>query len=331
MAGDGRADGGPAEANQSLGPAWQSYRGIYDVPGRLGKSATIALILSPVGFILVSVARLLIVSDYNPVTASAIVSSGGYVDTLLGTVIPLLPIFLPYIALIFLFFNRVIPAIFAFVAAAFVSPIAINRSSALGLMHKAWHMTIHHNTLLIAIMILLAAAFAVLLLVELTQLGFDIAFRTVATSVCVLLIPFVVRLYPLPLNNEFYAEQIKQPWLPSETITLSSGRNFTGYVLADDGAWLVVLRNDSRMVIYYPSAEVTSRKACRIGPIALEQPLITFFPTGLNAPTHTPSCEVSSTGPPGSAVHRKITHPTCQKVNQEFYLRCLEALGRSRR
>jgi hypothetical protein len=328
MAGDGRADGA-LEVNQSLGPAWQSYRGIYDVPGRLGKSATIALVLSPVGFILVSVARLLIVSDYNPVTASAIVSSGGYVDTLLGTVIPLLPIFLPYVALIFLFFNRVIPAIFAFIATAFVSPIAINRSSALSFAHDVWYMMIHHNSAVILLIILLAAAFALLLLVELTQLGFDIAIKTVATSACVLLIPFVVRLYPLPLNNEFYAEQIKQPWLPPETITLSSGQNFTGYVLADAGSWLVVLRNDSRVVIYYPSAEVTNRKACRIGPIALEQPLITFFPTGLHAPTHTPSCAVLSTRP-GSAIHPKTTHPACQQVNQEFYLRCLEALERSR-
>src|SRR5260370_28045296 len=99
------------DARQSLGRAWQPYRGIYDVPGRLGRSATIAFIVSPVGLLLISVVRLLIVSDYNPVTASAIVSSGGFFDTLLGTIIPLVPIFIPYLALLLLFFNLVMPAI----------------------------------------------------------------------------------------------------------------------------------------------------------------------------------------------------------------------------
>lgn len=136
MANDGRTDSSRREASQPLGSAWESYRGIYDVPGRLSRSATLALILSPVGLVFVAVTRLLIVSDYNSVTASAIVSSGGYVDTLLGTVIPLLPIFTPYLALILLFFNRITPAILAFVATVFVSPMAISRSVALSLAGK---------------------------------------------------------------------------------------------------------------------------------------------------------------------------------------------------
>ena len=66
------------------------------------RSATLAVIVSPIGLIVISVIRLLIVADYNPDTALAIVSSGGYVDTLLGTIIPLVPIFAPYPALVLL-------------------------------------------------------------------------------------------------------------------------------------------------------------------------------------------------------------------------------------
>jgi len=93
----------PADADQPLGRAWQPYRGVYDVPGRLSRSTTIALVASPIGLLLIAVIRLLTVADYNPATAAGIVSSGGYVDTLLGTIIPLVPIFTPYLALLLLF------------------------------------------------------------------------------------------------------------------------------------------------------------------------------------------------------------------------------------
>lgn len=32
------------------------------------------------------------------------------------------------------------------------------------------------------------------------------------------------RLYPFPLSNGFYTGLIKQPWLPAEAITLTSGQ-----------------------------------------------------------------------------------------------------------
>ncbi len=93
------------------------------------RSATLAVIVSPIGLIVISVIRLLIVAGYNPDTALAIVSSGGYVGTLLGTIIPLVPIFAPYLALVLLFFNRVIPAILMLLATAFMSPVVTGRCS----------------------------------------------------------------------------------------------------------------------------------------------------------------------------------------------------------
>jgi len=52
---------------------------------------SIALILSPAGLLLISAGRLLIVANFNTTTAVTIASSGGFVNTLLGTVIPLVP------------------------------------------------------------------------------------------------------------------------------------------------------------------------------------------------------------------------------------------------
>ncbi len=123
--------------------------------------------MSPVGLLLISVVRLLIVSDYNPVTASAIVSSGGYFDTLLGTIIPLVPIFIPYLALLLLFFNRVVPAILTLLATAFMSPVVIAQPSALHLAGKDWGVITNRNLLILIISGFLAALFAFLLLLSL--------------------------------------------------------------------------------------------------------------------------------------------------------------------
>ena len=297
MAGGGETS--PADdAGQSLGRAWQPYRGVYDVPGRLRRSATIAVVVSPIGLIVISVIRLLIVADYNPVTALAIVSSGGYVDTLLGTIIPLVPIFAPYLALVLLFFNRVTLAILMLLATAFMSPVVIARPAALALSGQDWDVVVHRPLVVLVIMGGLAVVFALLLLFELMGLGFAVVARTVATIACIVLIPFMTRLYPFPLSNGFYTGLIKQPWLPAEAITLTSGQRFTGYVLSDNGTWLVVLADSTRTINYYRSAQVADQQICQIAARPRTQPLIPLYPAHLHAPTGTPVCGGLLTGRP---------------------------------
>jgi hypothetical protein len=82
----------------------------------------LALITSPIALLLISATRLLIVSDYSTTTAVTVASSGGYVNTLVGTIIPLLPIFLPYIALALLLFRQFFLSIVAFIFTLFVTP-----------------------------------------------------------------------------------------------------------------------------------------------------------------------------------------------------------------
>jgi hypothetical protein len=284
MTGDGSAGDARRNAGQSGLRSWQEAIG-----QRLSRSATIALLLSPVGLLIISVARLLIVSNYNPATALAIASSGGYADTLLGTVIPLIPIIMPYLALVFLFFNRVILAILAFVATVFVSPVAIGRPAARDIVDRDWHFILHAPVLIIIIMIVLALLVILLLGVELLGLGFNIFMRTLASIACITLIPLVSQLYSFSVAQN-YTEPIRQPWLPAETITLVSGESFTGYVLSDDGAWLVALRNDNRAVYYYPGADVAKRQICQLSAARQKQPLVTFLPAQENKPARAPLC-----------------------------------------
>ena len=100
--------------------------------GQISKQ-TLALILSPLGVLLISAARLIIVSEYNTTTAVTIASSGGYVNALLGSIIPLVPVFAPYIALLLLLFRRFLLSILAFIFTAFITPAPIKLSDMLPL------------------------------------------------------------------------------------------------------------------------------------------------------------------------------------------------------
>lgn len=211
-------------------------------------------------------------------------------DTLLGTILPLVPLFTPYLGLLLLFFNRVIPGLLTLLAAAFMSPVAIARPAAIRLPGDDWSAIIHRNVLVLVVLALLAATFAVLLGLEFMGLGFGVAARTAGTVACLVLLPVVMRLYPFPLTNGFYAGLIKQPWLPAETITLTSGQAFTGYLLSDNGTWLVVLTDGTRTIHYYRSAQVASQQICQLTGATAKQPLIPLFPAHLNAPTSTPVC-----------------------------------------
>ena len=95
---------------------------------------SIALLLTPVGLIFIGAARLFIISDYNTTTAVTIASSGGYISTLLGSVIPLVPVFMPYAALLLLLFKKFLLSIIAFIFAVFITPTPLTLSATLPIM-----------------------------------------------------------------------------------------------------------------------------------------------------------------------------------------------------
>jgi hypothetical protein len=85
----------------------------------------LTLLLSPLGLVLISAGRLLIISNYNTTTATTIASTGGYINTLLGSIIPLVPIFIPYVALLLLLFRQFMLSALTFVFAAFIAPTSL--------------------------------------------------------------------------------------------------------------------------------------------------------------------------------------------------------------
>ena len=117
---------------------------------------SITLLLSPVGLLLISVTRLMIVADYNATTATTIASSGGYVNTILGTVVPLVPLLLPYLAIVLLIFRRFILGFMTFGAALLISPTRLAPLTAFNRLVSDWNNTVslvkHH--LLISIVVL---------------------------------------------------------------------------------------------------------------------------------------------------------------------------------
>lgn len=120
-----------------------------------------AVLLSPVGLLIISATRLLIVSNYNTTTATAIASSGGYVNTLLGTVMPLVPLALPYLGVIFLLYRRLLLSLLIFGSAALVSPARLAPLSSTTALDNAWH---GYRTWVEAHYILILVTFIVLLI-----------------------------------------------------------------------------------------------------------------------------------------------------------------------
>ena len=118
---------------------------VIDTP----KKRSIALILSPIGLLLISAGRLIIVSNYNTTTAVTIAASGGYVSTLLGSVIPLVAIFAPYMALILLLLKRFLLSVMLFVFAAFITPSPLSLHDAARIASVDWRLGLTGAPLLV--------------------------------------------------------------------------------------------------------------------------------------------------------------------------------------
>jgi hypothetical protein len=294
----GRADLSPTDEPQI-------YGGLTDVTGRLSRSATIALIASPVGLLLISVARVLIISNYDTTTASAIVSSGGYVDTLLGTTIPLIPIFLPYVALALLYFNRAILGVLSLGTALIISPTALTRVSIVHLLQRDWNRIQHASGGMQALIAAMAAVLLCLLIFELLRLN-DF-FKSLAVVISIVAIPIFVTIYPFPIGSQFYSELIRQPWLPANTITLRSGQEFTGYILSDEPSSVAVLSEATRTVTYYSPGEIVKMHLCHMGQASSARPLFTVAPAATTRLVPTPSCQQASAAQAASAPRRGLS------------------------
>lgn len=261
---------------------------------RLQNSATLALILSPVGILLIAAARLLIIADYSPVTASAIVASEGYINTLLGTVIPVVPILMPYLALALLFFRRFLLGILACLVTALISPAAVSSAKAFLIANRdfdlmsAW--PLRH------IWVLSLVAIFVVLLFWLTVAGFGFRglVRTLGTIASLAAVVYVIRLYPLPVNNAYYTQLLQRPWLPAEKITFTSRSPLIGYVMSSTNVSMELLTNNDRSVLFIPNGTIRQQEICQISAPAATKPLVTL----ISVEASIPLCNVSPSASP---------------------------------
>jgi hypothetical protein len=234
---------------------------VFDPIRRLQRSTTRALAFSPVGIILISATRVLIVSDYKVSTATAIVASGGYANTLLGSLLPVVPLVFPYLALLLLFSRRFIVGLLALAAAVLVSPLAYSRTQALRLLRAngshAWDWMIGAPLILV-----LAAVVAVLVLFTAIFGAAEVP-RIVGLLLAVAMVPLVLVLYPLPVGASSYAQLVRQPWMPEERFTLAARPPVLGYVLSDTNVSMEVLVQSDRSVVFYPNKLVLAQVICQ--------------------------------------------------------------------
>lgn len=169
---------------------------------------SIALILSPVGVLLIAAARLIIVANFNTTTAATIASSGGFVNTLLGTVIPLVPLFMPYMALLLLLTRHFLLSAMSFVFAAFISSTFITAAEGLRVAEAYWNRTVDvsHNYRAVALIILIVTFVAVWIYNRSFAEGLSIIVVMIAAATLLIAIPNAS--FPLQIrlasNNEHH-------------------------------------------------------------------------------------------------------------------------------
>jgi hypothetical protein len=276
---------------------------------------TIALLLTPVGLALISVTRLLIISDYNTTTATAIASSGGFVNTLLGTITPLVPVILPYLTVVLLIFRRFLLSALAFGAALLISPTRLAPPTALSRAREDWHRIEYlvRGHLPLSILVL-----CILLIVDIAAFRLRFSRRSIVALTLALiatayLLPYVLYVYPFPESHSYYEQFLRQPWLSAERITVKSGDTMVGYTLTEDDHWMTVLKAAPRIILYIPVDDVTSRSVCESGPETSEAPQSPLIPLLNPRLAQLPSCWKQKSHISGSPFNRQDIEWTSRK------------------
>jgi hypothetical protein len=240
----------------------------------------------------------LIVADYNTATAAAIVTSGGYINALLGSIVPIVPILMPYIGLVLLFFKRFLLGVAALLVTALISPAAVSGSQAYAIAKRDLKLISHSSGT--GVWILELVVIGILLLIYFCAAGPRALITTVGTISSLALALYVLQIYSFSNSTTSYSDLIRQPWLPAEQITLSSGPAVTGYVLASTSTSLEVLLNSTRSIVFYPNNTVVSERICQVKAVPKRtRPLVTFLPPNAGIP----NCQSPDrTAPDGSTV-----------------------------
>jgi hypothetical protein len=269
----------------------------------------IAVVLTPFGLALVSAVRLLIISDYNTTTAATIASSGGYVNTLLGTLISAIPIFMPYLALLLLAFRRFILSAMALVATALISPTPRPPNGILHAMQDDWHVAIqwianNKESAYLATIILILLIWSLRSMPAIGDPWASMLHWTWALAAVFVLLPYLFTIYPAPRTASYYASFLRQPWIPAEMITATPNEVYSGYVLSNGNGWFTVLLLKGRTISYIRATSVTSRTVCQTQQNP-PPPLIPLFRTKTATLKECPSADIQIRPTSSSTAQRK--------------------------
>lgn len=228
----------------------------------------ITVLVTPVGLAFISAVRLLVISNYNVTTAVTVAESGGYVNTFLGSLIPLVPVFMPYLALVFFAFRRFALCVMAIVATALISPVVRPQVANLRYFDGAWSAVVHWISLNSdAAVIVVSVAWVISLMIPWHRMHghwVHTVFRGAwACAVIFAIIPYLLNAYPAPKTQNFYASYLRQPWLTAEQVAVAPDKIYQGYVLSSGDKWMTVLLFQSRTVAYFRADDVTARVVCR--------------------------------------------------------------------
>lgn len=285
--------------------------------GSLAQRSSMALLLSPVGLLLISVTRLMIVADYNTTTAIAIASSGGYVNTLLGTIIPLVPVILPYLAIALLISQRYLLSLLAVGATLLVTPTRLVPLTALSSFTEDWHRS---TTLIFQYWPLSIALLIALVYIDIhvfANVGQSFSITLVLLSFLaagVFLVPYVLYAYPVPETSNYYADFMRRPWLPAEQITVKSGETIVGYTLTEDDTWMVVLQDNPRTIQYLHVDDVASRTVCQVNDDEENPPTSPLVPLLNPRSIHLPLCGGPAPTSPASTANQQSAQWTAGEV-----------------
>lgn len=242
----------------------------------------IALALSPFVILIASGTRLLVMANYDTTTATTVAASGGLGETLLGTIVPLLPPFLPAVCVILAIFRQWFLLALAGLCTAIVSPAYATAPAGWEQAYSSFRVAVDQvwnhewNALWqdsrLVVICAAAGAFLVLsdalitqrslswLLLLLLPVGIAVA------SVSTLALLFVQNVYRVPFDATTYSEALRRPWLPPEEIVLNTGELRIGYMVSDAAGWHTVLNESNRTITYIRVRDVADRKVCRVGP-----------------------------------------------------------------
>jgi hypothetical protein len=264
------------------------------------------LLLSPAVVVGASAVRLIVMSNYDTATATTIASSRGVTDTLLGTIVPLLPPYLPALAILFVAWRSYAMALLTCVGAAFVSPFQGVKA-----LRNAWGQIVYIDTLV------RGGKWGELwnswtVAVGVGLIGLVVAFvdpprwtmaprRSVVRAfwqvprvvhalaifvVCLTATIVIQTCFYIPRDKQTIAAILRRPWVPSERITLKNGHTLVGYTLTTKDDWQVFLVASSREIQYIPDDQVVARQVCELSPPPglLASPLIRLSPQAAVSP-----------------------------------------------